>query len=360
MRTSQPETHMKESLLRSVLILIILSTSLSAVACRKELIATPCVAEKFVVFADAFSQYYPSISGYNVVWQDNRSGNFEIYGHNLQTETGFTIHTNESSICMTAISGDIFIWNDWRDDGSYNDSVTSWADWNYNGSYPESVIYGYNLSSGQKFSIPGVKECEELSGDIILWTDGPNVDIYGYNLSSGEELSFHTYPPSLLSPYRLSPAASGNIVVWTDYRNDNGDIYGYHLDTKEEFAICTDPHEQKRPDVSGDTVIWLDYRNDTPAIYGYNLSSGKEFVICTTAEGYSHPVISGDIIVWHDNRDGDGDIYGYNLNTREEFAICTDPHEQERPFISGDTVIWLDLRNGNWDIYGARLTFDNP
>ena len=75
---------------------------------------------------------------------------------------------------------------------------------------------------------------------------------------------------------QYTPAIYGDIVVWTDYRNNNWDIYSYNLKTKQDFQITTDTSSQEYPAIYGDIVVWTDYRMGESDIYGYNLRTGQE------------------------------------------------------------------------------------
>lgn len=69
------------------------------------------------------SQINPDISGHLVVWQDNRNGNWDIYGYNLITDQEFLITTETASSTSPhpadqtnpAISGQLVVWEDMRD-----------------------------------------------------------------------------------------------------------------------------------------------------------------------------------------------------------------------------------------------------
>jgi len=159
------------------------------------------------------------------------------------------------------------------------------------------------------------------------------------------------------------------LIVWEDARafsSSQFDIYGYDPITGREFRICADlPGDQVDPAVSGDVVVWTDWRNDPgdgsdadiyaarldsdepPSVTGFALGLA-EFTICT-APGWQYlPAVSGDIVVWQDSRgftDTGWDIYGYDIAARREFPICTAPGDQVAPAISGNIVVWSDERN---------------
>lgn len=86
------------------------------------------------------------------------------------------------------------------------------------------------------------------------------------------------------NPQGGEPDASGNIVVWEDYRNGNYDIYAYNLDTNEEMQITDNAASQSDPKISGNLIVWEDLRNEQPDednqdIYGYDLTLGQEFIV---------------------------------------------------------------------------------
>lgn len=59
-------------------------------------------------------------------------------------------------------------------------------------------------------------------------------------------------------------------------RNGNWDIYGYNLIEKEEFQITTDSSDQRNPAVYGDIVVWTDDRNNNEDIYGCKVNLPRD------------------------------------------------------------------------------------
>jgi len=294
---------------------------------------------QFPVCTNSSVQQYPAISGNIVVWQDYRNSSADIYGKNLSTGQEFPICTNTANQDCPAISGNIVVWYDYR-----------------NGT-PD--IYGYDLSTSQEFPIctnASDQYYPSISGTVVVWSDyrNGNWDIYGYDISTRLE-----FPVCTNAAPQAFSAISGDIVVWEDYRNGTPDIYGYDLSRSQEFSICTAAGIQWEPKISGNIVVWVDYRNDYTNIYGYNLSTSQEFPVCTNALGQDTPAVSGTIVVWLDFRHmaietSNTDIYGYDLSTGQEFPVCTNASDQYYPSISGTVVVWHDYRN-NSDIYGSDL-----
>jgi beta propeller repeat protein len=347
-----------------------LATTFLAIGCGKEPIATPYVAEEFVVCNASEDQTWPHISGDIIVWVDYRNGqsgkyeqpeNPDIYGYNIVDGSEFPICTNGSD----QLNPDIDYASDavvWQDDRNGNED-----------------IYGYNISAETEFVICNESHDQAFpstSENTVVWNDfRSDIDyvsyIYGYNLSSGQEFSINIFPS-----LKYFTSIHKNIVAWLDFRkadliygggeNLNLEIYACDLSSSVEFAITDDEYGQDPPgaDVYGDLLVWSE-RYESSGIYNYdivtyNLTTHNKSILITGHDTRMEPVLYGDIVVWTDYRSGNGDIYGYNLKTGEELAICTDPAYQQNPAVFGNTVIWEDERNGNTDIYGARLTFDNP
>jgi len=360
---------MSKRIIYSLSLLFIFSTSLAAVGCGKEQIATPYVAEEFVICNASGNQDSPRISGDIVVWRDDRGGNNDIYGYNISDSSEFPVCTNAS--------------DQWNPDIDHASDAVVWKD-NRNGN---GDIYGYNLKTETEFVICNeshVQGAPSISGNIVVWIDDRDGEeytsyIYGYNLSSGEEFPINTYlsTNSIYYSTKMFPSIYKDTVIWLDFREINHsadyqqleavlntEIYGYNLSSDVEFAITDDEYTQGPPgaDIYDDILVWSEchYNESVCIIYSYNLTTHTKSALTTSRDAIAAPVIYGDIVVWGDYRNGNWDIYGYNLKTGGEFAICTDPGYQSPPAISGNIVVWTDNRNGNGDIYGARLTFDNP
>jgi beta propeller repeat protein len=108
------------------------------------------------------------------VWDDDRNGNWDIYGYNLSTREEFRVTKDEGIQIQPAVSDSYIVWLD-RDckEGSYD---------------PLDDIYGFNLKTSEEFRVTTNDNDAELPaiyGDIVVWMDfkGGNSDIYGCDLS---------------------------------------------------------------------------------------------------------------------------------------------------------------------------------
>ncbi|MHC4499142.1 MAG: right-handed parallel beta-helix repeat-containing protein, partial [Planctomycetota bacterium] len=150
-------------------------------------------------------------------------------------------------------------------------------------------------------------------------------DIYGADIS---DLSNIKVFPICTGPGRqFDPAISGNIVVWTDQRNDVGDIYGADIsDTNniEAFEIVRQGGTQEQPAIDGSVVVYAGVPQG-PSTYTHVLgacyltSLHGVMPIPLGSSGYTLlPAINGEIIVWQ------SDAYGKARGTRLIVRVDTD------------------------------------
>lgn len=234
-------------------------------------------------------------------------------------------------------------------------------------------VFAYGTERFPLCTDPACQGQSVLYENIVVWRDYRNDDgdIYGYDLVNSSEFFIPASPG-----YQWHPAIYKNVVVWEYWtNNDNSlpaylhpediddielysDIYGYDLETNTEFPVCTVSGDQYNPAIYENIVVWQDERNEDCDIYGYDLKTKTEFPICIDLNNrydQYYPAIYGNIVVWQDERNGNWDIYGYDLITKREFPICTASGDQWTPAIYRNIVVWTDDRNGNWDIYGYDL-----
>ena len=280
-------------------------------------------------------QSYPAVSGSYVVWQDKRSGAYDIYRNNpaeVNDVNGVLLCAATLNQQYPSISGSTVVWQDFRNGN--ND------------------IFRYSLPLGPETSVctlTSKQESPAISGNTIIWQDyrNGNNDIFGYD-GSEFEICINSFSQS-------DSAIDGNVIVWRDMRNGDADIYGKNIGTGDDIIIRIAVSWQQFPAISGNVVVWQDNRWGDWDIYGKDISTGEELEICKFSGDQQNPAVSDDLVVWEDRRSGTGDIYGYRISSRTVFPICTNIYDQKNPAIDGSFVVWEDYRNGNADIYGAYI-----
>jgi len=105
----------------------------------------------------------PAVYGSLIVWQDNRSGDWDIYGFDIKTRKECVICKNTGDQTNPAIYGGVVVWQDNRN-----------GDWD---------IYGYDIRTGESFPVyvgKGNQTEPAIYDDVVVWTDDRNgaKDIY--------------------------------------------------------------------------------------------------------------------------------------------------------------------------------------
>jgi hypothetical protein len=254
-------------------------------------------------------QYYPTIvtdggSGAIISWLDQRSGNNGIYAQRI-TAGGTPLWTENGVVLCTATSGLMSPGATPDDSGG---AIVTWQD-QRSGNFD---IYAQRISpSGTALWVEdGVALCtatgdqtapaiasddgapgEAGSGAIVTWRDlrsGPyNGDIYAQRISAGgtpqwiaNGVALCTDAAQQHSPTIVADGGSGAIVAWDDRRTDfYGDIYAQRISadgapqwTANGVALCSATGDQWNAIIvtdggSGAIVAWQDNRNGNYDIY---------------------------------------------------------------------------------------------
>lgn len=206
-------------------------------------------SSNYSVFGEG-NQTFPDISGNFVVWQDNRSGNSDIYGW---LENPAPLCSAIGNQTYPAVSRYAVVWQDDR-----------------NGNLD---IYGYDRWTGAEFPIcvhPARQIAPDISENMIVWADdrNGNSDIFAYDMYTQTEFAVCTD-----NAVQTAPAICGSIVVWQDNRNGNFNIYGLDLSTGTEFVVCAGPAMQSLPAVSEQYIVWQDSRQGDWSIFAAPITS---------------------------------------------------------------------------------------
>ena len=359
--------------------------------------------------------YDPAItatdSGYSVTWNDNRTGNAEVYLQlidSLGALKGAAVRVNEVTTnyqqrSSVARIGQGFVVT-WQDARSGNDADIYARRYNSNGDALGSEFKVSDNSTNQRY-YPEV--CSTDSGFTITWYDTRNTicDVYlqrfdtagapvgsNYRVTSGAGYGF--YPT-------IAHLQGQTVVSWYDDRNGDLDIYAQWFkpngDTLGGQVLVNDDTNntnQYMPKAvasdSGWAFIWSDARvNDVSQVYGQAYDASlvaitPNFMACDSVAGlhyqYDATVAAGQdgnfLSVWYDYRNDDGswnicDIYGrlYDENGNaltQDFLISDTAYNSDYRYSYGPKVaclsdgsylvVWYDYRNDNdYDIFGQRL-----
>ncbi|MFZ4590733.1 MAG: T9SS type A sorting domain-containing protein [Ignavibacteria bacterium] len=270
----------------------------------------------------------------NVVWQDARDGNQEIY-FKRSTDAGITWGadirlTKNNSLSENpsiAVSGPVVnvVWRDERDGNReiyYKHSTNAGTSWGM-----ETRLTNNTAES----SLPSVA----LSGSVVyvVWVDRRDVQeqIYfkrstdaGVNWGADTRLTNNN-----AGSYNPSVAVSGSAVhiVWFDIRDYNREIYYKRsidggASWEADVRLTNDTAFSFYPSValSGSTVhvLWIDTREGNYEVYykhsidaGISWGADTRLTNNTAHSAWTSVSVSGSAVnvVWEDNRDGNYEIY---------------------------------------------------
>ena len=253
------------------------------------------IANGVALCTDPASQYYPTIAsdgagGAIVTWYDYRSGGPDIYAQRVNGAGALQWTANGVAICTAAntqqtpliasdgTGGAIVIWQDSRS-GNYDvyaqrvNSAGVWL-WSTNG-----VPVCTAAADQQRLALAS----DGAGGAIVAWDDlrGGNFDIYAQRVAPSGTVSWglngvpvSTAAGDQQSPTVVSDGAGGGIIAWNDNRGLIGyDIYAQSVTAAgatqwvyNGVAICVAVGSQNlpvaAPDGSGGAIVaWYDYRN---------------------------------------------------------------------------------------------------
>ncbi len=349
-----------------------------------------------------------------VVWQDQRAGNWDIWGQRLDLDGtpldgSFVICSNAGDQLYPDVAYNLdtnqylVVWEDRRTDADiYGQRV------NANGTLDGGEIIiassgstlrqrprvAFNPISGEYLV---VYACEVNAGDHDI--RARRVPAAG-NPSTGEITDIATgttdqnYPD--VACRTMEPGGGGYLVVWRDTDGAQRDIRGQRLNQNGgllgSLDLCTEASNQWSPAVAYSPdddrylVVWPDDRDSASQgrnLYGRQVGGGgalyDEFAI-STASGDQAPVAvtygrgpASYIVAWEDTRNAGTtpDLYGQRVSGVGELVdtdagnndlLYTGPGGQESPAVAWaddgtqGLLAWEDDRNrASYDIYGLRL-----
>jgi beta propeller repeat protein len=209
---------------------------------------------KTAITNDSYAQKNPAIYGNKIVWMDNRNTykdtkgktrhHWDIYMYDLSEvdpqEKEMRITTDSGDQTEPAIYEDNIIWQDKRK-----------GNWD---------IYMHDLK--QKKEVPICTDPKDqinpaVGQNKIVWQDkrNGNWDIYMHDLSEVDpqkrETRITTDPA-----HQFHPSVSAGGIVWEDARHGNSSVYIYDK-TKTEKRLTTSGSKQLVPVIQGDHIVWF-------------------------------------------------------------------------------------------------------
>ncbi len=294
--------------------------------------------------------------GVIITWQDERSGEGDIYVHRINSLGDIQWIPNGIEICIAngtqaapqlcsdGNGGVIITWQDKRsgEGDIYAQRINSSGDIQW-------ISNGLEICNASNYQYTPRICSDDNGGAIITWEDARNglKAIYTQRINSSGDIQWMlngievgTLYYSLSDIQVCSDGDGGVIITWSD--NRNGEILEYNI-----YA--------QRVNHSGD-VQWMS--NGTEICTANGLQIGPQ--LCSDGNG-------GVIITWMDLRNKPTDIYAQRINSLGDVQwmsngteICTANERQVDPQLCSDgnggaIITWEDI-TGNLGIYAQRVS----
>ena len=361
----------------------------------------------------AQARWIGNISKYCVVWQDMRSGNYDIYGQLVNPDgtlsgANYAVIDSVGNQLEPAVAYNptgffkmaLVVWTDYRRGA---DSADIYGRFLYNGNPVTNPEFAIAHHPGFQYN-PQIARCG--SRYLVIWQDikdDSGIDtshIYGQLLTNtgstiGSPIKISPVPPPYdewYDNYNFSPAiAAGDsafLIVWHHYYRR---AMQYHqlrsrlIDTLGNIGdIVTIVEDVPYPDYhfqpscafdgSNYLVVWAYTANGElqqeikgQLVSGSGILIDTNFIIYEASNGFVHPPRvnfdgSNYLVVW-DEEVGDGADYIKGRRVAPDgslidnpFILCSAPYQQTFPSCAMGTssiVVWQDYRNGtDYDIWG--------
>lgn len=297
-----------------------------------------------------------------VAWHDDRtSANSDVYVQRMNSDGTTTWTANGVLISnasgyqlypkmtLDAAGGAIVVWQDSRSGGydiyAQRIDPSGMVQWTANG----VVVCNASGTQGD----PEIMQ-DGSGGALIVWEDyrpGSSSDVYMQRINSNGVAQWNGNGNAICTatnyqndPKFVSDGSGGAIIAWFDYRNDAGSFTNYDI-----YA--------QRVNSSG-AIEWASYPTGLPVC----TAAGRQQFPQLVTDG-----LGGAIITWQDARNGNNDVYvarvtnaGVTPWATNGVAVANASGGQENPVLvadgsNGAIVAWADLRTGDHDLYASRI-----
>jgi hypothetical protein len=260
-------------------------------------------------------QYRPAIvtdgsGGAIIAWYDNRDGDNDIYAQRIGSGGSILWATDGVVVCDEA--GDQQVANNffWITSDGSGGAIVSWQD-ERSGNWD---IYAQRVDAdgNMEWTGNGVAICsaigdqtfpevaaDELGGAFVAWQDlrSGDQDVYVQRISSGGNIAWTTNGVAVCTFYEeqqypriICDGEGGAIVTWKDRRSnpETANIYVQKLESNgsilwqpQGVEVCTAVNTQSlgtlaSDEAGGAIIVWYDYRTEDYDIYANRINLGTE------------------------------------------------------------------------------------
>jgi beta propeller repeat protein len=288
----------------------------------------------------------PYARGHWAVWQDQNSGNWEIYARQLG-----------SNLPIAKLTSTTLNQENPRTDGRY----VVWQGRQPNGNWD---IFLKDLND----AAPPLALTSSLQQDEV----NPAIDwpwvVFQRKSSANQAAPWQVFALNLLSHQtfsvwpspadQLTPDVRSGRVVWQDLRDVGaGEIYFRNLESAEQRRITTNTFGQFNPVINGQWIIWQDGRNGQVDLYGFDRLRNTEVRITSTAENESRPFLDGSWLLCQEDSLGPltANVRLVHLPSLRSVPVTRTTSLKDRPSLAFGRAVWLDTRSNLASVVSAEL-----
>jgi len=372
-------------------------------------------ADGVIICSATGDQNYPQLiadgeGGAIIVWQDNYSGNDDIYAQRVNSggvvqwmPDGVGVCTEDfgqsyPEIVSDNAGGAIIVWED-----AYSGNSDVFAQRINSSGVVQWLASGVAVCSAADDQYAPEIIADGSGGAIVTWEDGRNVtsmDIYAQKISGAGAMQWGANGMAVCSnsnsqirPQLTSDGAGGGIFAWEDNRlGTEYHIYAQQINSAgvaasvDGILVSSSAGEQIRAQLISDgnggaIIIWQDGFSASCDIYAQRINASGQaqwttggVEVCAEDNQQAYPELISDenggaFISWMDNRNTSDfyNLYAQHLNssgvkqwTTEAVAVTTATDYQLYPTLASDgagglLVAWEDKRSGDYDIYAQNI-----
>lgn len=302
-------------------------------------------------------QIQPHAFGDWAVWQDQRNGNWDIFGRRLDDGAAAPVPLALGPLNQQRprTDGRYVVWEDRQADGTWD-------------------VWALELGSGNPAMPITATPAQDETRPYVDW---PWIVFQRKPIAdpaAPQQLVQHhivTGVESVVDPTtqdQLDPVIHYNRLVWNDFRDAGpGEIYSKHLRTGEVQRITDNPGGQIQPAIYGHWIVWADNRVGSQLdLFGFNLKRGVEIQLTDTPFDESRPYIGGEWVAYTEDSPGglNRNLRLLNLNNLASVQATNIESPKDRPAFGSTKLVWTDQGSGEDRVLFGTLpdlqpVFDN-
>ncbi|MFH1702231.1 MAG: choice-of-anchor D domain-containing protein [Nitrospirota bacterium] len=321
-------------------------------------------------------------SVFSVVWQDNSSGNNEIYFKSSiddgDTWTSKKLSSNKGNSAKPAIAADgSYIYVVWQDNTPGNNEI-----------YFKKYDAGSDTWTTKRLTKNAGQSCNPaisvINSDIyVVWEDNTpkNKEIYfkksdngGQTWTANKRLTFNAGKSTIPS---IVVNGQNIYVVWQDNTSGNNEIHFMSSidggDTWTSKNLSSNKGNSAKPAIAADGsiiyVVWQDHTPGNNEIYfAKSIDGGDSWLASKKLTNNTGSSVSPSIavdgsniyVVWQDNSSGNNEIYlkisqNEGFDWTQDIRLTNNKGSSKNPSIAVDgsniCVVWQDNTLVNNEIY---------